>query len=215
MQKFCFVCGAQTQELIEGYCNDCFEKVPAARVPEKISLTSCSRCGSVKTGSRWIKLELCDILKKQIKILGKLKNLKTKEHDKKIEIFLEIESGGKMKKEVYTINFHKNKGLCSKCAKKFSDYYESILQLREFERKDLLKLKSLNQFRCKEVKGGMDIYIESKSLAKAAAKKIQTIIPVEIKESFRVWGKKNGKNVYRKIISIRKIDMSESNGRSH
>lgn len=81
------------------------------------------------------------------------------------------------------------------------DYYEAILQLRGFEEvPEILKV-----LRIKEVKGGTDIYVESKLLARNLVKRLRKTFPVEIKRSFRLWGRKDGRNIYKNIISIRKI----------
>ncbi len=136
MQKFCFICGNKTSQLIEGYCKDCYGKF--SKRTEKIKKPSAIR---------------------------------------------------------------------SKQLKRHPDYYEAILQLRGFEESEIPKY--LDKFRCEEVKGGMDIYVESKILARDLVKKLRKIFPVEIKKSFRLWGRKDGKNIYKNIISIRKINNTE------
>lgn len=202
MQKFCFVCGRRTDKLINGYCEGCHEKKPIVKL-KKLSLTVCARCNSIKIGNSWTK-NIEDVLKKRIKSVGELERIKVNEEGRQLEILLEIRYQGKIKREAHIVEFNKIKALCKKCLRDITGYYEAVLQLREFEENELPK-KFLNAFRYKHVKGGIDFYIESKSVARSIAKKIQKMFSVETKESFKIKGRKDGKNIYRNFILIRKI----------
>lgn len=61
MKKFCYRCGALEDEkgpLIEGLCSECFlAENPPIKVPEKIELKICERCGAYFLKNTWRDIE--------------------------------------------------------------------------------------------------------------------------------------------------------------
>lgn len=57
MQKFCYKCGALDKNkgpLIKGLCQDCFVKNhPLIKVPDKVNLSTCGKCGAYFLENEW------------------------------------------------------------------------------------------------------------------------------------------------------------------
>ena len=52
--KFCFLCGKKTEKLIEGYCEECYNKeFKLIEAPKEISFIICSRCNRIKYKNKW------------------------------------------------------------------------------------------------------------------------------------------------------------------
>jgi len=210
MRKFCFVCGKKTEELIEGYCEECYSKeTKLIEIPKKFEIIVCSKCDLMKFRNRWIEGIPEDIIRKKVKVLGDDVKIKIKRNDT-YQIIAKgyPENSKKLKKEVYDLNVHLNKIVCSICAKRLSGYYEAIIQLRDIDLFDYVdeEIRKMNDksafYRVEEVRGGLNIYIGSKG----AANKVASLLRkkgYKIKKTFKLVTKKLGKNVYRTIISVK------------
>ncbi len=53
----CPACGRESRVLIRGLCPSCFaSRVGVARVPSRVEVRVCRYCGSVRIGSRWVRV---------------------------------------------------------------------------------------------------------------------------------------------------------------
>ena len=214
--KFCFLCGKKTEKLIKGYCEECYnKKYNLIEIPKKISYIICNKCKLIRHRNKWKDTKIRDLLKQKIKILGNNVKIKIEMNDIfhiKAKGFLE--GSEKLKEETHDVNVNINKTICPFCSRKYGGYYEAILQLRgnfsplitDFidDQMILMSKKERKAFyRIKGVKNGFDFYIGSKSAANRLAESLKKKFNAKIKRSFKLVTKKNGKNVYRNIISVR------------
>jgi len=114
------------------------------------------------------------------------------------------------------------RGSCPQCSKKQGNYYEAILQVRgpgrtlpeltetEVERfvKDRvasLRKSSRDVFLSKveRVKGGLDFYFSTIPAARTIARDIENSMCAEYKESSSLWGRRDGKDIYRMTFMVR------------
>jgi len=207
--KFCFVCGKKTENLIEGYCEECYKKEFKLLETPEASFTICPRCNSIKYRNDWQDIEIEELIKQKIKPLGDIVEMKIEKNDK-IHISVKgfLKGSKKLKKEVYTIPLKLNKVLCPQCIKKSTGYYEAILQLRGNITDDIIDfidrqaMKQNEFYRLERVKNGLDFYIVNKSFANRTAGLVKKRFKATIKKSFKVVTKKEGKNIYRNIILV-------------
>ena len=200
MKFRCPICGKEIEKL--GVCDNC-KKIKLTKRRNYIEV--CKKCGRIhyKQGFQYVDLKfpLKNIYKEKVEIVdyeileNKIK-LKVKYENKVIEDEINIK---------YSV--------CKDCIRKDSHYYESIIQLRTSNNRELLEfikdfVENINMPRnfiskIEDRKEGIDIYLGSKKIAK----KITRILKKEnykIKSSFSLWGKnKEGKELYRDIYCIR------------
>jgi len=204
--KFCFVCGKKTEKLIEGYCEDCYnEKFNLVKIPKDLRIVMCSKCKKIKQGINWKDIEIEDFLKNNIKTLGKDVKIEVKEN--KIFVTGTLEKSKKSKEEVHEINIKPIKTLCLRCSQKLGGYYETVIQLRGNVTNNILNLldEKINEksfYRVEAVKGGFNLYVGNKSVANDATELIKKKYKFKISKSYKLFTKKEGRDVYRTMISI-------------
>jgi nonsense-mediated mRNA decay protein 3 len=207
--KFCFVCGKNTEKLIEGYCEKCYnKKFELIKVPEELSIKLCSKCNRIKHRNVWKDIEVEDLLKDKIKVLGRDVDITIEKNDC-IHLIAKgfLKNSKKQKEESHEIKLKLNKIVCPDCSRKFGDYYESILQLRgEAERMmDFLsdRLANKNIYKVKNVKNGIDIYLNDRHVAESMSKLLKKHFNAKVKKSFRLVTRKQGKDIYRTTLVVR------------
>ena len=127
-----------------------------------------------------------------------------------IELKLEGTIAKKNLKESYEFSIKINFSICNTCKKRNTQYYEAILQIRPKSGemlkfiKENIKFKK-NVFITKEesLKFGYNIYLTSQAYAKNLASLLKKKFDVEIKITYTLFGRKEGKDVYRSTILIR------------
>lgn len=207
--KFCFLCGKKTEKLIKGYCEECYnEKFQLIKIPEKISLTICVKCNLIKYKNKWKSIK--DVIRNKIEVVGKNVGIEIEEND-----VISIHASGflkdskKPKEEIHEIKLKLRKTVCLSCSRKYGDYYEAILQLRGKISNDIIDfiddqvIIKKSFYRAENVKGGLNLYLKNKSLANKIANDLKEKYNAEIKKSFKLVTKKEGRNIYRNVILIR------------
>ena len=130
-------------------------------------------------------------------------------------------SGLEMERQLSTV-VRLKRGACTECSKQQGSYYEAILQVRgpgkslddaeerEIERTVKGKVSSLRKSsrevfisKTDSVKGGLDFYFSTIPAAKSIARELQDTMCAEYKESSSLWGRRDGKEVYRMTFLIR------------
>ncbi len=218
---FCYLCGATSDELVQGLCSSCFlkEKKPV-KLPKRIRTSICRECGNSS---------LSPVAEEAVRknISGDLEELEIKvsikdreESGKKILLDLEVETAGKTMGLEYRSLFNPvleiNRILCPDCSRRAGGYYESVIQLRSEDAESMLReLHSyMNQLYKRDkrayisgetkAKGGVDIKLGSTRAAKQLASHFRSLYGVDVKESATVVGKKEGRDLYRTTILIRR-----------
>lgn len=126
------------------------------------------------------------------------------------------------------------RGSCTECSKQQGRYYEAILQVRgparslpERTEEDIqstvnarvatLRKGSREVFvsKTERVKGGLDFYFSTVSSAKSIAKELQDTMCAEYKESSSLWGRRDGKDIYRMTFLIRLLEFGKGDVIEH
>jgi nonsense-mediated mRNA decay protein 3 len=209
--KFCFVCGKKSESLIKGYCEECYKsKFKLIEVPEEIEVAMCNRCKKINEKNKWKEAEIDEILKDKIKILGKNVKIRFEKNDNvKVHAKGFLEGSKEVKEEVHEVKIRIRKRLCSVCFKKSGKYYESIVQIRgsltddDMDSIDDIVLERGGFYRLEDTKGGYDFYVSDKSLARKIAEFFRKKYKVDIKKSFKLFTRKEGKDIYRDTILLR------------
>lgn len=203
--KFCFVCGKKIEKLIEGYCEDCYNKsFNLIEVPKEIVIYKCSKCERIKQKNAW-NAEMNDLILNRIKILGD-----------KVEIRIEgnkifatgfLKGSKRTKEETHELNIKTIKTICLECIRRLGGYYESVMQLRGNVTEEILnfldkKIKEKSFYRIETVSDGFNILVGSKDVANHVAEGLKKRYKIKIKKSFKLFTRKEGKDLYRDIFSI-------------
>lgn len=205
--KFCFVCGKKTEKLIEGYCEDCYNNsFNLIQTPKDITILCCSKCKRIKQKSDWKDIEIENLVKSNIKVLGN--NVKIEIIGNKIFASGILKDSKKVKEETHEINIKTVKVLCPECSRRLGGYYEAIMQLRGNIPEEVLnfidkEIKEKSFYRIDSIKGGFNLYIGDKNIANQIADKIKRIYNLEVKKSFKLYTKKEGKDVYKSVFSVK------------
>jgi nonsense-mediated mRNA decay protein 3 len=129
--------------------------------------------------------------------------------------------GHEFERELRTI-VRLKRGSCTECSKQQGRYYEAILQVRGQER-DLdkpaqraiqdtvaervsgMRRSSREVFisKVEKVKGGLDFYFSTTPAARSIARELQETLCAEYKESSSLWGRRDGKDIYRMTYLVR------------
>jgi len=211
MKKFCFVCGKETSDLTDGRCKSCYaDKLDLISVPEAIEIDACSKCPMYKLKHKWLDIQVKDIILDKIKVIGDDVEISIKNKHPNYEVI----ASNKKKKEVHKVRVKISKQICPICARKFTQYYEAVLQIRGNYKEKVIDIIEDELFnKCKEdkkafhtlheVTGGVDVRIGSKSAAWNIAEMLKKKYKCEVKRSYELIGKKKGKEIYRSFTALR------------
>ena len=210
--KFCFLCGKRTEKLVKGYCEECYKKkFQLIKVPEEINITICARCKQIKETYKWTEVEIDKVLRDSIKVIGRDVRIRIEvnEEDAKIHAKGILEGSRSLKEEVHEVKLKIRKVTCPTCSRKAGKYYESTVQIRgkltndDMDAVDDVVLERGGFYRIKEVKGGYDFFVSDKSLAKKIVEVFKNRHKVEIKKSFKLLTRRDGKDINRDTILLR------------
>lgn len=132
-----------------------------------------------------------------------------------------VSNGVSLERKLMTV-VRLKRGSCTECSKQQGRYYEAILQVRgggqglskESERETerlvssrvtAMRKNSREVFisKVERVKGGLDFYFSTIQAAKAIARELQESTCAEYKESSSIWGRRDGKDIYRMTFLVR------------
>jgi nonsense-mediated mRNA decay protein 3 len=215
--KFCFKCGKKSEKLFDGYCEECYVKMNRlAKVPEKVEIEKCSKCDLVKIEGKLQEFDIIDFIKNKIESKGKIKKITLEPIKTGYNVIIDgrLKGTKKLKREEHKVRIKFKKFVCDSCGRFYAGYYEAIIQLRGDFPKSVLRfidvfvtrersVDELSFYRTEEVKGGLDVFIGSKKVANTLGKRLKDKYNVEIKKSYMLYGKKDGKEVYRNVILVR------------
>jgi nonsense-mediated mRNA decay protein 3 len=144
------------------------------------------------------------------------------ERNLQAEVSLLVTAGGaEFERRMSTIVRIK-RGSCKECSKKQGNYYEAILQVRGPERnlpeqteeevQKLVKERVASMRRTsrevfvskvERVKGGLDFFFSTIPAARGIARELENNMCAEYKESSSLWGRRDGKDIYRMTYMVR------------
>lgn len=223
--NFCPACGTKKGPFINSFCAECFAKDnPLARLPQRIELQKCRKCGKILLGRQWVtetKESLADLIAGKAKfaeLKEKELGLELKPTEKGFKATLKVTgliSGAKVSAEYFTEIVYSNV-TCNVCAKISSSYYEALIQLRSSNPKKLNKavletehlLKAKNKqdplsriIKKNTIKNGVDLLVGSDKAAKPTVKEICNKFNASLTKSMKQTGmtrdgKKKAKSTY-------------------
>jgi nonsense-mediated mRNA decay protein 3 len=204
--KFCFVCGKKTEKLIEGYCEDCYNsKFSLIKIPKDLRIMQCTKCHRTNQKNTWTDAGIEDFLKDKIKVSDK--NVKISIVGKKVLVHGFLESSNKPKEETHEVDLKIVKTVCLDCSRRLGGYHEAIIQLRGKTTKEILnflheRITEQSFYRIEPVREGFDLYVGDKKVANHVVYELVKKYNFKIRKSYKLATKKEGRDIYKNIISI-------------
>lgn len=149
-----------------------------------------------------------------------------------VQVMLTVDGHG-FERQLGTI-VRLKRGSCQECSKQQGRYYEAILQVRgpdrtlprdaevEIERMVNSRVASMRKSsreiflsRTERVKGGLDFYFSTISSARNVARELQGSLCAAFKESSSLWGRRDGKDIYRMTYLVRLPGFSKGDVVAH
>ncbi|MEA1924884.1 MAG: NMD3-related protein [Candidatus Altiarchaeota archaeon] len=204
---FCPKCGREG----DGLCLDCYLDDNPLYL-EHTSLLLCN-CGRTRYKNSWessLEDVLSRVVKNKLVVPGELKTIDVRLEGfslvrNKIELRILFSGeylGEEFRKEV-TGQMGLTRGNCSFCGRISAGYYESILQLRVKNPRQLFEgINHSLVSKVENVRGGVDIYLTSSGYGSRLMKELRDR-GFLVRDSYALMGKKEGKDVYRSSISVK------------
>lgn len=229
--KFCPRCGKKTDELFDSLCKACFIKQTRLIDADlKVSINVCKNCGGYFKGKgkerTSIEEAVADSVKKEIRkryeygggveIKGLRKELKADENRASMFLVAKAEIKGVEIEERGEVEVILKRETCEGCSRIAGGYYEGIVQIRAENRiptdEELAMAKKIAysglgeaDFISKEriLKEGLDMYVSSMECGRRISRRIVKKLGGSFSESRKLYGKKDGRNIYRVSFSVR------------
>src|SRR5437016_11662244 len=228
---FCGDCGTEGP-VYEGLCAKCFRKrYPVVQSIELLDVARCESCGSYRLRSGWSKVDrelaLPQLLREAMPPLAPYERVGftqvTRDEDAN-NLALTVKAVGRFQDLAVVQDFHVRvrikPSLCDSCQKQRGRYYEGILQVRGEDRElTPWEVDAVRTFvtarvdrsegaatfvsRVEEVHGGLDFYVSTNALAKGLAREIAGSFGGTVSASPKLFGQKQGKEVYRVTALVR------------
>jgi nonsense-mediated mRNA decay protein 3 len=218
--RFCAKCG-KAGKSVGSLCADCFLEIHPIRIPKKISIRYCTKCGSVWSEGIWIKPSksideylLRKIIDK-IKIPEEIKLLEANIIKKGVngELKITLKFGDSRLVERYDIQLITEKFCCPACSREKSSTHLAKLQLRTDKNvkkfvEDASKIaKKIGKYvvKAEEQKQGIDLYISTKDAAMSLANSVKKKLNCRMKMSTKQhgWDRMRNKPLTKLTILLR------------
>ncbi|ODS40606.1 MAG: hypothetical protein A7315_08100 [Candidatus Altiarchaeales archaeon WOR_SM1_79] len=205
-------------------------------IPTNIDIEICAHCKAKKRGKGWVFSDDEDIIEESIienikgaKVVEDFDIHIKSEFEDENNIFARIITHayamGLKVQEEHETRIRIKRSVCDECSKQQGGYWEAKVQLRgskrgltknEIEKAinivDVMvsakekKDKGAFITKIEEIHNGLDFYFGSKSFGKAVAKKLANEFGGQVKESQKLMGRKDGKEIYRMTYAVRSLD---------
>ena len=223
-KMFCVVCG-KNEIFIDSQCKECyFKSHTVVQIPDKIAVMRCKFCNAVLIGKEWhdgISLDKIIISNLKLDKGSKIESISIKmihgnEYQALYKVTLGIQVSTDFDHESVVIDkeviVKNNYSVCVKCSRLRGGYYEDIVQIRNFDElitKELVSMINPEQI-SKEIylKNGVDVYIIDKHFTKRFISNISRLkskYKFEVTTSRKLYGKKDGVDVYRTTYLLRHL----------
>ncbi|UCG68390.1 MAG: hypothetical protein JSV09_11320 [Thermoplasmata archaeon] len=201
--------------------------------PDQIDVEVCNYCGARRKKRGWISTEDQNLIEEIVLESAIHKedvddfdvHIKPKFEDEgniSVSVITHANVLGLKVQEEHKSSIRIKKSICEECSKQQGGYWEVKVQFRGSERglteEDLDKAleivdlmvgekekKDRGAFitKIEKIHSGLDFFLGSKNLGKAISKKLASEFSGEIKESHKLIGRKDGKDVHRTTYSVR------------
>ncbi|MEA2052332.1 MAG: 60S ribosomal export protein NMD3, partial [Euryarchaeota archaeon] len=214
----------QTDELFDSLCEDCFKREIKLIEPTGISVSICRTCGCYFKGNERTSIEAvveATIRKEIWKKYGcdsevEIKEIKTGDKRAHVVLIVKAELRGLQLTENGELEVVLKRESCERCNRISGGYYAGIVQIRADDRiptddelaiAEKVARSSLIEpdFISKEVllKEGLDIYVSSMDCGRRISNAIVRRFGGSYSKSQKLYGRKDGRNVYRISFSVR------------
>jgi nonsense-mediated mRNA decay protein 3 len=213
MPIYCPTCNRSSDDclFVGDFCEFCIAEKLRKKIPKGMTIFQCRFCNRVKVGNTFIEPG------NEKRVLGKaIKHMLKNEYEVGVLEFgrnniakcmlTKALDGGDIKFEV-DITIKRLHETCQRCFRISAGYYQGIIQLRGDRSKMDRMMGKLSRYeerrggyitKVEDVSNGIDIYVSNKEAAN------NFFIDHDLKplRSFRLWGVKKGKKVYRNTYSL-------------
>ncbi|TLZ60451.1 MAG: hypothetical protein E6K13_08260 [Methanobacteriota archaeon] len=230
---FCVECGRDGPTIDGLCASCFRKRNPLLRAPDTIDAVVCSDCGRIEMESGWARVDLDvaipRILKSRVPVDPRATRVTfthTARREDDRNLALTVKAAAHVQDLEFVESFHTRlrvkRGLCPTCNRKHSNYYEGILQVRAEERpltteeRDRLvafieaevarrtgKGEEVFISKIEDVRGGADVYLSSNSTARTIARELADAFHGTVGSSPKLFGQKNGKDLYRVTFLVR------------
>ncbi len=227
-QSVCPSCGQPSV----GVCRNCSTKgYVLATIPRHLDLKVCPTCLDYFLNGKWARNEIIDAVTQTIENALCINAAKraiyvdVRDQDKNLirtRVIVEGTVDGKTLIDEFDVDLHIRRETCQRCSRIAGGYYEGLVQIRAdarvpeeheliaaadiayrvVERERQNDRKSFFS-RAERKKEGLDIYVGTTRAAKQLSRSITEELGGSFRESPKLVGKKDGKNVYRVAFSLR------------
>lgn len=211
MTIYCPLCNKSSDEIrfIGNFCEDCIIKKIEKKIPKNVTIYQCRWCNRIKVGNTFMELNN-QSLGKAIKLELKLHDwVKARSHDsKKVHATIQSDVNDDRISFPFEFDLKIAHETCERCYHISSGYYEAIVQIRgtSFEKINRLAAKVKKYIeknggfvtKTEKVEGGVDVYTSDKLATNAFV----SLNSLKVTRSYRLYGLKRGKRVYRNTYSI-------------
>ena len=226
--KFCSKCGKKTDELFDSLCKECFIEGVRLIEAENLEISVCKSCGGYFKGHDRTSIEdaVDGFIRRRIRrkfgsdveVEGVEEEIKEEKGKKRAEVFLavkavvrgvEIEERGELEVILKTET-------CERCSKIAGGYHEAIVQIRAKDRvptEEELAIATKIAYSClresdfiskeEALKKGLDIFVSSIKSGRKISKEIVKKLGGSVSESRKLYGRRDGRDVYRVSFSVR------------
>ncbi len=205
-------------------------------IPRNIDVEICGHCGARRKGKSWVQYDeedfIEDIVRENAVLHQDVEDFDlhlTPEFEDENNIIVGVMTHADVHslkaEEEHEAKIRIKRMICSECSKQAGGYWEAKVQLRssgkglseedleramEFvdsqvgsrERKD----KSAFLTKVEKIHNGLDFYFGSKSFGRTVAEELAREFGGQIKESHKLMGRKDGKDVYRTTYAVRLLE---------
>ena len=235
-RKFCPKCGKPTDKFFESVCKDCFRQGITLLEPESlaVSLDVCPHCGSFFKGKERTSIEAVieDAVPKAIqKMYGsdcavEITELRTEREagERRARAFLNVKAdiNGVDVEESAEVTVILKRGTYERCSRIAGGYYAAIVQIRAKDRvptdNELMVTEDIaysslgeEDFVSKEqmLREGLDIFVSSAECGRRISRAIVKKLGGSFSESNKLYGRKDGREIYRVTFLIRLPELRE------
>lgn len=232
-QMFCIKCGKEAipGTVFCGECISKGELL--ASIPDMVAFEICPSCGKVKKGNSWVEAKelhahMLSEMRRKVVLAPEASmssftasGLNAEENSSNVTLNISLLTHGVRKEESHPVRVRVLGNTCPTCNRRSGHYFESTIQLRaegrvryeviervlsyarklcdEYERSE----KGFFVSSIKETRGGVDIALSSSTIGAAVAKKIAQRFGADVVATRKLFGRRNGKEIYRTTFLVR------------
>ncbi|MDR0508731.1 MAG: hypothetical protein LBG63_02750 [Candidatus Methanoplasma sp.] len=206
-------------------------------LPHHVDVKICTNCGEIGFGETWVAKNIQEaiedaakdsliVIKEAKAVSMETASVEQEPYTHLVVVDSVLEINGYTAEDSSSTFVRLKNTVCKRCSRQLGNYYEAILQIRAGSKdvpkrvmqealrrvENLVDTQSLSNrhvfiTKAEEVQGGVDIYLSSISLGKAAAKDISDTYCAETKEAAKLTGvTEEGQEMYRVTYLVRLPD---------